>query len=306
MSPWTAVTVGVADLDQALALWVDEFGLEVASARHGADSGFATLWDIEPGDIARQALLNTPGVDTGMLHLVEFAKSAPPVRDGAAVFDACPKNLDVYVDDLPTRLAMLRSRGHRFLNEHYTETTAPDGVSFREIHMPAHDCINVVLLEWSGAKVEFSPKGFAAVGLLITIVPNADDEKAFYRDVMGLDLLSDNILAGPDIEKMIGLPSGAALDVSIWGREDNRMGQMEIIEYQGVVGANLYPRARPKALGILHATFTVHDLAPLRQRLARQAIQATEHGIIETLYGSGKVVSFRSPAGLRIEVHEHR
>ena len=55
------VTVGVARMADALDLWVGRFGLEVVGARDGADPALAALWGLEPGRIAAQRLLRTPG-----------------------------------------------------------------------------------------------------------------------------------------------------------------------------------------------------------------------------------------------------
>ena len=151
------------------------------------------------------------------------------------------------------------------------------------------------------------PSGeFSGVGPLILIVDDANSEKAFYRDIIGLDLLSDNILDGPEVEKMIGLPKGAALDVSIWGRAGYPFGQIEVIDYRGVDGASLYTRARPKSLGILHVSYEAKSLEPIRRRLDDRRIEFSEYGEIDTLYGTGPVIAFLSPAGFRIEVHQRR
>ena len=304
MSAWTEVTVGVADLDAALALWVDSFGLEIAAQRDGADADRYRAWGLEAGSIARQALLLTPGETTGRLHLVEYAQAAPAIRDGAEVFDSVPKNLDIYVDDLPKRLAELRAQGLEFRNDDYSEVTAPNGITFREIHLSAHDAVNVVLLEVLGKTLPFTDLGFAGVGPLITIVDDASVEKDFFRDVFGLDLLSDNVLDGPEIERMVGLPPGAALDVSIWGRAGEPFGQVEIIDYRGTEGANLYPRAVPGARGIFQIGYAVEDLAEFRQRLDGFGIDYAEHGRIGGLLGARQVLTLHSPAGLRIEVRE--
>jgi catechol 2,3-dioxygenase-like lactoylglutathione lyase family enzyme len=302
MSAWSAVTLGVADLDQALDLWVGDFGLQVVARRNGDDPELLRLWKLEAGDIARQALVGTPGESTGLIHLVEFNDPAPPVREGAKVFDRCPKNLDIYVRDLPRRHLELLAAGRRFHTEQYSELTAPNGVRFREIHMPSHDRINVVLLELMEAELPFADSGYAGVGPLVLIVDDAAKEKEFFEEIIGLDILSDNILAGPEIEQMIGLPQGAALDVSIWGKPDRPLGQIEIVEYRGVAGDNLYPRARPKSLGILHIGFAVQDMEALKSLLDRSGITWTEHGRLSTLPASGRVIHFHSPAGLRIEV----
>lgn len=170
--------------------------------------------------------------------------------------------------------------------------------------MPSHDDINIVLLEVIGRPRPFTARGFAGVGPLIFIVPDAPAEKAFFADVMQLDKLNDNLLSGPEIERMVGLPPGAGLDVSIWGRAGNHLGEIEIIEYQGVTGRDLYPLAKPKALGILHISYVVDDASALRERLRGFGATVTDHGRVQTMTGEGNVVSFHTPAGLRIEVYE--
>jgi hypothetical protein len=113
-------------------------------------------------------------------------------------------------------------------------------------------------------------------------------------------------LAGPVIEKMVGLPAGAALVLKVYGDPAEPLGRVEVIEYERTSGNNLFARARPPALGTLHVTYQVADLPPLLERLEDTGIAVTDHGNRLLLYGSGQVVSFHSPAGFRIEVQERR
>ncbi len=302
MASWTSVAVGVGNMEEALELWVDTFGFELLSRRDGNDPELARLWNLAADDIARQALVRTPEEQVGMIHLVQFNDPAPPVRRNAQVFDLCPKNLDIYVRDLPARHRELLAAGRAFRTETYSEVTAPNGIRFREIHMPSHDNINVVLLELIGEDFAFTEKGYAGVGPVITIVGDAEKEKYFYQDIIGLEILSNNILDGPDIEKMIGLPPGSALDVSIWGEKESHLGQIEIIDYRGVEGTDLYPRAKPKSLGILHVSYTVRDLGKFQDRLEQAGLDFSRHGRVNILPASGEAIHFYSPAGLRIEV----
>jgi hypothetical protein len=122
--------------------------------------------------------------------------------------------------------------------------------------------------------------------------------------MLGLEILSDNLLNGPEIERMVGLPPGAGLDVSVLGHDDEHFGRIEIVEYQGVSGTNLYPKARPKALGTLHVSYVTQDLKPVRSRLGLAGVPITEYGPVSTLFGSGEAIAFASPAGFRIEVHQ--
>ncbi len=304
MKAWTAVTIGVADMDAALSLWVGEFGFNVCAERDGPDYGMSDRWGLSASDIRRQALVRNGVAASGMLHFVEFAEPAPPVRSGAESFDLCPKNLDIYTRDMPSRMRALRKAGHEFRNEEYSEITAPSGITFREIHMPSHDCINVVLLELIGADLPYSARDFAGVGPLITIVPDADRESAFYREVFDLECLSRNRLDGPDIEKMIGLPAGAALEVSIWGDPAEPLGQIEIIEYRGVTGRNLYPRARAPATGILELCYSAADAGPIRERFRAADIPIVQHDRIDALVAKGSMLTAHSPAGFSINVIE--
>ncbi|MEO1596069.1 MAG: hypothetical protein AAFS02_12580 [Pseudomonadota bacterium] len=300
MHSWSVVTVGVAHLADAEALWCDTFGMTVAAEREPGDAALAALWQLPASAIGRQRLLETPGQSEGRLHLVEFPNPAAPIREGANTFDLAPKNLDIYADDLPAREAQLRAAGHRFRTAQHSEVVAPDGTRFRELHMPAHDAINVVLLEVVGESRPVTGAGFGAVGPLIITVPDARAEQAFARDVLGLGKLSDHVLGGPEIEAMIGLPRGATLDVSIWGNADAPFGQLEIIEYGGTDGVNRYPRARAPATGILQVRYHAEALAPIEARLP--ATEFERHNDVDLIDGRGALLRFRSPAGLVVEV----
>ena len=115
-----------------------------------------------------------------------------------------------------------------------------------------------------------------------------------------------DFLDGPQIEKMVGLPPGAGLDFRVFGDKDDPMGRVEIVEYQQADGEDRYARAVPPATGTLHVTWQVPDLAPLLANLATNGIDHSEHGNIDAVFGKGRMISFRSPAGLRIEVQEVR
>jgi len=84
------------------------------------------------------------------------------------------------------------------------------------------------------------------------------------------------------------------------------MGRVQVLEYQGARGEGLYHRAKPPALGHLHATWHVRTVAPLAARLRAGSVPYEEHGVVRTLCGEGRMISFCSPAGYRIEVQEER
>lgn len=307
LGAFSHVTVGVASVSAAISFWQDIFGFEVISRRDGPDAGLATLWDLRPTDVARQALMRTPSASAGWLHLVEFARPAAPVRLAAQVFDHLPKNLDIYAQDLDRRFGELSAMGVQFRGKPIT-APGPGGLIFREVHMPGHDETNVVLLEIIGSGYDtcFNARGFAGIGPVISIVGSLKMEEGFYRDILGMEETLDIRLGGPAMEEMIGLSTGASLLLKVYGDPAEPLGRIEVIEYEQTRGSNLYERARPPALGTLHVNYRVRDLHALRDRLRGTGAGITEHGDLELLYGQGPVVSFNSPAGLRLEVQEQR
>lgn len=305
--PWLGfqrVIIGVADLDTALDLWVEEMGFDVLARIDGIDHGLDEMWGLDDNRVAAQALVRTPGQSRGALHLIQFQQPTATVREEASAFDLCPKNLDVHAKNIADRMQRLRRSGYEFRNDAPTTSTAPDGTRFTEIHMTAHDDINVVLLEIDGHEMPFSTHGFAGISPLISVVADADAEKAFYKDVLGLTCQSDNYLDGADIERMIGLPTGTGLDVSIWGDKDALMGALEIVSYRGVEGADLYPRAMPPARGVLRVALRTPNIEAWRKHLKTRGVAFENHADLELRIARTDAVSFATPGGLMVEIHQ--
>ena len=303
LTAWSWVSIGTSDVAAACHFWVDMLGFECIDRAEGDDPGLRQHWQLTDRQIRRQVMLRSPGAACGAIHLVEYDTAAATVRQDAAVFDLCPKNLDIYVDDLPLRMAELTARGVRFRNKQYSEAVSPDGVHFREIHLAGHDDINIVLLQIMGDGALPTESGFYGVGPLVCIVEDSAAEKVFYRDVMGLSLAHDNVLAGPEIEQMIGLPAGCALEVSIWAQMGQPLGEVELVTYQGTQGANRYPRAVPGARGVTHLNWWVEDMAAWKDHLVQLNVPFNRSRLLGRLMQSRESVRLHSPAGLSIEVH---
>ena len=302
-SAWHWVTIGTADMEAALDFWVGRLGFECVARAEGDDPGLREHWGLADRQIARQAMVRSAGAENGGMHLVEWDAAADSVRAEAQVFDLCPKNLDIYVDDLPARMAQLVDQGVVFRNEHYSEAVSPDGVHFREIHLAGHDDINIVLLQVIGSDTPIPDSGFYGVGPLVCIVRDPAEEKRFIDTVLGLSLSHNNILEGPEIEKMIGLPTGCALEVSIWAEPGQALGELELVTYQGTDGADLYPRARPGARGVTHLNWQVDDIEALAAHLSAHGVGHSASTIDGSLVQSRASLIFHSPAGLRLEAH---
>jgi catechol 2,3-dioxygenase-like lactoylglutathione lyase family enzyme len=298
------VSVGVTDMDFVHDLWVNQLGLEVIRYRNGPDPDLGRLWGLPAEAFVDQMLLATPGAETGWLHFVQFRAAADAVRKGAAPTDLGAKNLDVNCHDMPARVDALRKIGFTFRSE--IGEYELDGIRAREVQMPVHDDINLVLIEvlTGGFEVEFTPEGFAGLTSFVVIVPDVEREAAFYKELFGMDEILHHKLSGPAVEMAAGLPAGTVLDLHLLGDPDNVLGRMELIEYVGVQGADRFARAVPPATGILRCGFRVDSSTEIGARAIEHGGQVLRETAVDTIIGTGNVLAVTSPAGLRIELLE--
>lgn len=305
------VTLSVADMDDALGLWASRFGMQLIERRQGADPGLARLWGRPDDDIIDQALLLTPGRDQGGVHLLRFKAPGAPVREGAAATDLVPKSVDIAVHDIAARHAELQAAGFEFRSKIGRFVT--DGVVAYEVHMNGPDGVNIVLLEMESTPEHVSEKGYGVAPQIIATTPDNLGEKAFFENVLGLDETAWHRFAGPEVERTIGLPPGGALDVRIFGDTGFDYGRLEIVQYEGVKGNDLYPRAVPPARGMLAVSFFVKDIDAILARaatLVRERGAAAmrkpphDHGVVETIFGRARMATLTSPAGLTLHLIE--
>jgi len=283
-------------------LWVDLLGLEIVARHKEPDPELAKLWKLPAAQIIDQLLVRTPGSETGQLHFVQFNEPGEPVRRGAAPTDLGAKSIDVNCTGMPELVAKLREAGYSFRSD-ISEYEVGD-IRAREVQMPGHDDINVVFIEIlsKGFEVNYSPEGFAAMTSFVVIVPDTLTESKFYQDMFGFEELMHHQISGAGIEEAVGLPKGTVLDMRLCGATDNLFGRMELIEYEGINGENLFVRAEPPATGILRCGFVVDSAGEFLARAEQQGLAPGQGLVADTIVGNHRVYEITSPAGLRIEV----
>ena len=104
-----------------------------------------------------------------------------PCARGRKYSISAPKNLDIYVDDLPKRMAQLAEQGMVFRNEKDSEAVSLDGVHFRKIHLAGHYNINIAFLEVIGGEEHIPAKLICGVGASVCIVQDPAAENASVR-----------------------------------------------------------------------------------------------------------------------------
>ena len=300
------IIVGVQNINEAIELWVNQFGLDIVSEREGIDGDLSRLWQLEDDEITKQALLATPKIDVGKIHLVQFKNPSTAVRQNANATDLGPKNLDVTCLDLPSKYDELIKMGYQFRSEYVGYKIESIGADVLEVQMPGHDHTNIIFVEQLGEKIQLSKRGYGGITSLVTIVSELDEETDFFMDIFSLKEALSEDLFGEHVEKMIGLPKGGGLRLNLLeGDEIDRYGRVELVAYIGAEKQDdLYKIANPPALGTLHCVFRVEDIDNIKNKLRKRSVSFKQHGLLDLIYGKGEIISFRSPAGLRIEVQQ--
>ena len=300
------IIVGVQNINEAIELWVNQFGLDIVSEREGIDADLSRLWQLDDDEITKQALLATPKIDVGKIHLVQFKNPSTAVRQNANATDLGPKNLDVTCLDLPSKYDELIKMGYQFRSEYVGYQIESIGADVLEVQMPGHDHTNIIFVEQLGEKIQLSKRGYGGITSLVTIVSELDEETDFFMDIFSLKEALSEDLFGEHVEKMIGLPKGGGLRLNLLeGDEIDRYGRVELVAYIGAEKQDdLYKIANPPALGTLHCVFRVEDIDSIKNKLRNRSVSFKEHGLLDLIYGKGEIISFRSPAGLRIEVQQ--
>ncbi len=229
----------------------------------------------------------------------EWTSAGEAVRQNAAATDLGPKNLDITCTEMHRHVAELKEAGFVFRSE-VGEYTLGE-LHAREVQMPCHDDTNMVFIEVLSDADEFeagfSEKGFAAVTSFVVIVPDTVPEADFYRQVFGLDEVLYHRVSGPEIEAVVGLPKGAALELRMLGKASEPFGRMELVSYEGIDGANRFERTVAGATGVISCGFVVDDINSVAAKL-----ETSDFGEQQTLLGAARVMRAESPAGMKLDL----
>jgi catechol 2,3-dioxygenase-like lactoylglutathione lyase family enzyme len=114
-------------------------------------------------------------------------------------------------------------------------------------------------------------------------VPDCEAAVAFYRDVLGLRVLSPPyVMAGDAIRDDMGqLVSDPTMKAAIVGFDDDGDRVLEVIEYLGVAGSDQRSAAALTDHGLSHVGLICEDLAATRARLEANGVRFLVDGIAD-------------------------
>jgi catechol 2,3-dioxygenase-like lactoylglutathione lyase family enzyme len=141
--------------------------------------------------------------------------------------------------------------------------------------------------------------GFYHAGITVRSI---DASLAFYRDLLGLEVVRDFTRDLPFLMELVGIPARSIRSVFL---EITPTHFVELVEYHGV---EQFPAgARPCDLGVGHTCLFVEDIAALHQELVRAGvtIRSTQPVTLPLgAYAGSKVLYVHDPDGYILELYQ--
>ena len=135
-------------------------------------------------------------------------------------------------------------------------------------------------------------------------VSEMDRSLAFYRDLLGLELLWRRVFEEPEIREIVGVPEASAIEVAMLRVPGSEL-DVELLEYRGceqVSGATA-----PSRHGTGHFCLFVESIDELHAELLARGIRFRSDGPVEMTGGpnrGGKSLYSLDPDGYVVEFHQ--
>ena len=135
-------------------------------------------------------------------------------------------------------------------------------------------------------------------------VSEMDRSLAFYRDLLGLELLWRRLFEEPEIREIVGVPEASAIEVAMLRVPGSDL-DVELLEYRGceqVSGATA-----PSRHGTGHFCLFVESIDELHSELLARGVRFRSDGPVEMTGGpnrGGKSLYSLDPDGYIVEFHQ--
>lgn len=287
-------TFGVADLARTIRFYADAFLYEVKGEGtvDTADPMAARGWALPDGASARFAVVGPPGVDSGLVRLVQFSQAGEQIwRDYSRPGDFGLFAANIRVAEIGAGWARLNAAGARARSQPHTWSENPavtvhDAMTF-DVDDTLLDVFEIVIKGPTIHRPQTAPA--SELQNIVIHTEDADRCLAFYAG-LGFTVLSDRTLKG--LAEFLKLPPGTDLrNANLAKPEFTPNGRIEVSQYVGCPGVRLQDRARPPNRGILSMAFETDDLQATHRLLARLGAEWVAGPFAETVPPFGRLRS---------------
>ncbi|MFK7955284.1 MAG: VOC family protein [Lysobacterales bacterium] len=271
------------------------------------------LWQLPAHATARQLVMGNPGTERGFIRLVQFSGvEQEQIRSNAQSWDTGGWfDVNARVLDMDLKFDQFQSRGWQAGSDPVEFVFGPFTV--QEWLARGPDGIVMALIERVQPPLEGWPKlkQISRVFNATQIVPDIDQARVFYQDKLGfqsyLEHNGASAKAGPNV---LGMPYNLATEVtrivSIVSPNGTNEGSVELLQFDGLSGADWSARAVPPNLGILMLRFPVTSMDQFYAHAQAEQLDVISPPMRVDVppYGLVSLMSVRGPGGVWLEFYE--
>lgn len=300
------VTLCTPEAERAVELYSVGLDFTVTSQRRWPADPWRRLWGLDEGDDLWVTDLVKDGAHGGGIRIVETPEL--PVVEGGRLPDVCgPYAWDFYVRDMDKAITRIESLGwnfrsdpqrYRLFGQEFEVVEcmleAPQGLlhAFVEYIPDRHRC---VLGSDPQAQV-------SEVIALVVVVPETAPPLRAMVEGLGADVAMDETFTGPEVERLLDLPSGSSFHMTLMRGPSRRSARFELLEslvgQRGVTGRHPHVIA---PMPVVDVDSAVAGMA--EQGIAVEARHAIEGGEVALVNLAPGVPLLLSSALLRSDAH---
>lgn len=303
------VTISVADFDESVGFYRDQFGYEMAVEAELSDVPWRKLWRLAPDTKARVAILRSVNSETGAFRIVQFSPTSNvlirvPYRPLDTSFVGC----DMPTRDVAERFRVITGRGWGAIGNLFTfvppKMTKP--VTVAVVIGPSGERLPLVslsALQNDPAYAQVFPAQ-APIYIAFQVTDNIERDTALFTS-LGLPVVRDRTFQVAELNRAIGVAEDAewrSLQVS---HPEQTFGRVGLVQYLNKQGHNVSHRSDPPSLGVMMLSFRTADMAETLTRIKRSAatIMCPPTPVDNALYGKAEVLTIKQPNGGWLEFY---
>ena len=302
----------VSDADQFADFFVGTGGWEIL---HEGPAPFSLLqaWRLPDAASAREIVVGNPGTERGFVRLVEIdGVEQQQIRSSAQPWDTGGWfDVNSRVLDMDEKFGEFQARNWQAVSDPVQFVFGPFVVKEWLVRGP--DGIVFALIERVQPPLEGYPhlRKMSRLFNATQIVTDIEAAKRFYVEQLGFEIYLEHSgpseAPGPNV---LGLPHNLAAEiprhVTIMHPDAVSEGSIEILEFDGLDGADFSDRAIPPNLGILMLRFPVSDIEAFADLATLEDLDVAMPPTRLRMrpYGDVTVMAIRGPDGVWLEFFE--
>ena len=149
-------------------------------------------------------------------------------------------------------------------------------------------------------------KMISEVDHIAITVSDMEKNLAVYRDLLGMEVLIDTEITGPEIGTLLGI-TGARIRTIILKKGESTKGMVELLEVSPA-GNPSHEEARPQDVGPFLLSFEVEDVEKKYQEFLSRGVQfiSPPRSLEAGLLWTAKAVILHAPDGVLVELVQYQ